>query len=129
MARIDHRRPTDAELEILQVLWERGSATVRDVFETLSERRDVGHTTVLKLMQIMTEKGILRRDEDVRPQVYSPSRPRLQTERQLVRDLADRLFAGSPGSLALQAISTKRLTQEERDRIRELLDKLEGDAS
>ena len=124
----DQKRPTDAELEILRVLW-RGPNTVRGVYETLGATRDVGYTTVLKLMQIMTEKGSLVRDETVRPQVYQAVRSEKQTQRQLMSHLLDRAFSGSPGNLVLQALSTKKTTPEERARIRALLDELEGDAS
>jgi predicted transcriptional regulator len=125
MARSDRKRPTDAELAILQVLWRRGSGTVREVFDELNEDRDTGYTTVLKLMQIMTEKGLLKRDTSVRPQVYRAVRSERQTQRQLLGDLVDRAFGGSPGSLVLQALSARQATPEEREQIRALLDELE----
>jgi len=120
------RKPTDAELAILGVIWDRGSATVREVFEDLGERQDVGYTTVLKLMQIMTDKGLLERDASVRPQVFRAVRPRKQTQRLLLRDLLDRAFSGSPGNLVLQALSLRRSSPEELREIRRLLDELEG---
>ncbi len=120
-----NRKPTDAEFNILGVIWERGSATVREVYEQLGETRDIGYTTVLKLMQIMLEKGILRRDTSVRPQVFRPARPRRQTQKLLLGDLLDRAFGGSPGSLVLQALSMKKSSPEELREIRDLLDKLE----
>jgi BlaI family transcriptional regulator, penicillinase repressor len=123
----DQRRPTAAEFTILAVIWERGSATVRQVHEELSQHQETGYTTVLKLMQIMLEKGLLRRDESVRPQVYRPAHPRKQTQRLLLRDLLDRAFSGSPGQMVLQALSIKRSSLEELRQIRELLDKLEGE--
>jgi predicted transcriptional regulator len=123
-----HRRPTDAELAILRVIWNRGPSTVREVFAELQPIRDIGYTTVLKFMQIMTDKGLLRRDESVRPQVYAPARSQRQTQRQLIGDLLDRAFSGSPGNLVLQALSAKKTTAEERKQIRELLDELEGDS-
>ena len=119
------RRPTDGELEILQVLWSRGPSSVREVCAELNERREVGYTTVLKLMQIMLEKGLVVRDEGVRPQVWSPARSRRETQRQLLGDIVDRVFSGSPGNLILQALSSRKSTAEERRRIRELLDRLE----
>ena len=124
-----NKRPTDAELEILRVLWARGSSTVREVFRVLAAKRDIGYTTALKLMQIMTEKGLLRRDEKVRPQVYQVARSEGHTQRQLLRHLLDRAFSGSPGNLVLQALSTKKTTAQERRRIRELLDELERDST
>jgi len=121
------RRPTNAELEILQVLWRRGPSSVRDVHRELQASREVGYTTVLKHMQIMREKGLISADTSVRPQIFEPARTRLHTQKQLVRDLLDRAFGGAPGRLVLQALSEKRATSEERKRIRELLDRLEGD--
>lgn len=121
-----NRKPTDAEFAILAVIWERGSATVREVYDDLSARQAIGYTTVLKLMQIMHEKGLLERDTGVRPQIYRPARPKTQTQKFLLRDLAERAFGGSPGELALRALSLKRSSPEELQQIRELLDRLEG---
>ena len=128
MSRHTHKRPTDAELEILRVIWSLGPSTVREVFDELRARRDTGYTTVLKLMQIMTDKGLLRRDASTRPQVYECVRPQDQTQRQLIGDLLDRAFSGSPGNLVLQALSAKKTTAEERRQIRALLDKLERES-
>ena len=119
-------KPTEAELEILNVLWTRGPSTVRQVHEELEEQRPVGPTTVLKLMQIMTDKGLLERDASVRPQVFRTARSAQQTQRQLVRDLADRAFGGSPSHLVLQALAGQRTTAEDRARIREMLEQLEA---
>ncbi len=119
------KKPTEAELTILEVIWSRGSATVREVYHVLNKQRKTGYTTVLKLMQIMLEKGILKRDESVRPQIYRPARPRKQTQKVLLRDLLNRAFGGSAGSLVLQALSMEQSTPEELKEIRELLDKLE----
>jgi predicted transcriptional regulator len=126
MARKKNRQPTNAELMILQVLWDRGSGTVREVFNELKASRDTGYTTVLKLMQIMTEKGLLKCDKKVRPQVYRPAQSQSKTQRQLIASLMEKAFDGSPGNLVLQALSTRKASPEERRRIRELLDKLEG---
>ena len=119
------RRPTEAEFNILGAIWERESATVREVYEDLGKRQDIGYTTVLKLMQIMTEKGLLERDTSVRPQVFWAARPRRQTQKMLLRDLLDRAFKGSPGSLVLQALAMRKTSSEELREIRALLDKLE----
>ena len=124
MKKTKNRKPTDAELAILEVIWERGSATVREVYQVLNEQRKSGYTTVLKLMQIMREKGILKRDESVRPQIYRPARPRNKTQKMLLRDLLNRAFGGSTGSLVLQALSMELSTPDELKEIRELLDKL-----
>jgi predicted transcriptional regulator len=128
MTRQENRRPTEGELGILRVLWNRGPSTVREVFRELAATRESGYTTVLKLMQIMTGKGLLRRDESVRPQVYHVTRPQRHTQKQLLADLLDRAFSGSPGNLVLQALSSKKTTPEERRQIRELLDQLERDS-
>lgn len=117
-------RPTDAELEILRVLWQNGSSTVREVQAALD--RDSGYTTVLKLLQIMTEKGLVARDERHRAHVYEPRIPREQTQRQLVGDLLERAFGGSAERLVMQALSSKKASPEELARIRKLLDELEG---
>ena len=121
------RQPTDAEVEILSVIWERGPSTVREVHEALSPVRTTGQTTVLKLMQIMVDKGLLIRDSSVRPQVYSAAEPPEQTRAEFVRQLVDRVFDGSGGSLALRALSSRRSTPEERQAIRDLLNRLEND--
>ena len=120
------RRPTDGELAILRVLWERGPGTVRKIQEGLAGSREVGYTTVLKLLQIMTEKGLVRRNETERAHVYAARVPREQTERQLVGDLLDRAFAGSASTLVMRALSSKKASSEELARIREFLDELEG---
>ena len=122
------KRPTDAELAILRVLWSGGPSTVRAVYEHLGETRGIGYTTVLKLMQIMMEKGSVERDESVRPQVYRAARSERHTQRQLMTHLLDRAFSGSPGNLVLQALSSKKTTPQEREQIRELLAKPERDA-
>ena len=121
-------RPTDAELAILNVLWERGPSTVRDVHEALAGRQATGYTTVLKLMQIMTEKGLVVRDESQRAHVYSARTSERKTQRQLLADLADRAFGGSPARLVMQALSGRKTSAEELNEIRELLDKLEGES-
>ena len=122
----DPPRPTPSELEILGVLWERGPSTVREVRQALDARRPTGYTTVLKLLQIMTEKGLVRRDERERAHRYTPRLPRERTEQQIVGDLLDRAFGGSSSRLVLRALSSRKATPEELDRIRELLDEIEG---
>jgi predicted transcriptional regulator len=120
-------RPTPAELEILRTLWEAGPSTVRDVQERLERERPTGYTTVLKLLQIMAEKGLVRRDETERAHVYAATAPEQQTQQQLVGDLLDRAFGGSASKLVVQALSGRRTSREELARIRELLDRLEGE--
>jgi BlaI family penicillinase repressor len=118
--------PTSSELEILQVIWRRGPSTVREVYRTLSAEREVGYSTVLKFMQIMTDKGTLLRDESVRPQIYRAARPQRQTQQGIVRDLVARAFGGSSAGLVMQALSDKKASADERRQIRELLDALDG---
>lgn len=120
------RKPTDAELAILRVLWDRGASTVRQVAETMD--RPVGYTTVLKLLQIMTEKGLVVRDESERTHVYEAAYTEDQTQRVLVNDLVERAFDGSAAKLVLQALASKKATPEELDEIRRLLNKPRGDA-
>jgi predicted transcriptional regulator len=119
-------RPTPAELAILRVLWGQGPSTVREVQTLLERERPTGYTTVLKLLQIMTEKGLVRRDEAARAHVYAASMPEEQTQRRLVRDLLDRAFGGSATKLVMHALSARKASPAELARIRELLDRLEG---
>jgi predicted transcriptional regulator len=118
-------RPTDAELEILRVIWDRGPSTVREVHETLGESKGTGYTTVLKLLQIMAGKGLVERDEGQRAHVYAAKLAREQTERQLVSDLLDRAFDGSATKLVMHALSTKKASAEDLSRIRQILDEYE----
>ncbi|GMU20053.1 MAG: transcriptional regulator [Phycisphaerae bacterium] len=122
-------RPTDAELAILRVLWQRGPSTVRQVHDELNRAQSTGYTTVLKFLQIMTEKGLVTRDDSSRTHVYQARRAEDQTQRQLVRDLLDRAFSGSARKLILQALSVKKASPEELAEIRSLLDQLEREQS
>jgi len=121
------RRPTESELAILRVLWEGGPRSVRDIQRVLNESRPTGYTTVLKLIQIMTGKGLVERDESQRPQIYRARYSEEQTQRQLLRDLLDRAFGGSVKELVLQALATKRSTPQELEAIEKLLDRFEGE--
>ena len=113
------RRPTDAELAILRVLWAQGPSTVREVAAEMG--RESAYTTVLKLLQIMTDKGLVRRDESARTHVYRAARSERSTQRQLVRDLADRAFGGSAARLVMQALAAKKASPEELAEIRRWL--------
>jgi predicted transcriptional regulator len=115
-------RPTDAELAILRILWEHGACTVRQVHDELSRERPSAYTTALKMLQIMTEKGLVRRDDSERTHIYQSRLTEEQTQRQLVRDLLDRAFGGSASKLVLQVLSARRATQEELGEIRKLID-------
>jgi BlaI family penicillinase repressor len=121
----DPARPTDAELEILTVLWSRGPSTVRDVHEAITQRKPTQYTTVLKLLQIMVEKRLVERNEEARAHVYRASRPREWTQRQIAGDLLERAFGGSAKSLVVGALSARRTSKEELAEIRKLLDEYE----
>jgi predicted transcriptional regulator len=118
-------KPTEAELAILRVLWERGPSTVRDVTEALHDERGTGYTTALKLLQIMTDKGLVRRNDSARSHVYEASAPAETTQRLLVGDLLDRAFGGSARQLVMQALAARRASPDELAEIRRLLDELE----
>lgn len=119
-------RPTDAELAILRVLWERGPSTVRQVFEALSVDRDLGYTTALKMLQIMHEKGLVQRDDSDRTHVFTASQTQIQTQRTLLDDLLDKAFGGSSMSLVMQALATRKASREDLAEIRKMLDQAEG---
>jgi len=118
-------RPTDAELEILTVLWSRGPSTVRDVHEAVAVRKPTQYTTVLKMLQIMAEKGLVRRNEKQRAHIYEAARPREWTQRQLAGDLLQRAFNGSAKSLMMGALSARKASKEELSELRRLLEEYE----
>lgn len=120
------QKPTDAELALLAVLWQRGPSTVREIHDLLSETKDTGYTTTLKILQKMTEKRLVRRDESQRSHIYHAAVAAEQTQRQLVRDLLRRAFGGSPANLVVQALNSERASAEDLAEIRKLLDELEG---
>jgi BlaI family transcriptional regulator, penicillinase repressor len=117
-------RPTDAELEILTVLWSIGQAKVRDVYEVIRRRRRAQYSTVLKFMQIMAEKDLVHRDESARAHVYEPSKPREWTQRQLAGDLLDRAFSGSAKALMIGALSARKASKEDLAELRKALEEL-----
>lgn len=119
------QKPTASELEILRVLWARGPSTVREVHEELSEKKDLGYTTVLKLLQIMTAKGTVRRDEGQRAHVYEACQPATETKRQLVGDVLQRVFGGSASDLMIHALEGRRTSKKELEELRRLLDEYE----
>jgi predicted transcriptional regulator len=120
------QKPTASELEILRVLWERGPSTVREVYEALREKKDLGYTTVLKLLQIMTAKGTVRRNEEQRAHVYEACQPATETKRQLVGDVLQRVFEGSASELMIHALEGRHTSKKELDELRRLLDEYEG---
>ena len=121
-------RPTKGELSILRVLWTLGPRSVREIQNALNETKPTGYTTVLKLVQIMTEKGLVERDETCRPQIYRPRFSQETTQRQILRDLIQRAFGGSVKSLVMQALATKKSSPEDLEAIEKLLDRFEGGA-
>ena len=121
MARKASGKPTEGELEILRVLWERGPCTVREVNVELNRTKKTGYTTTLKLMQIMLDKGLLRRDESTRPQIYTPTASKATTQRQLTSDLLSKVFDGSAAQLVMQALAAKKASPKEMQQIRKLL--------
>jgi BlaI family transcriptional regulator, penicillinase repressor len=122
-------RPTDAELSILRVLWRHGPGTVRETLKRFNQdnESEAGYTTVLKMLQIMADKGLVERDDSQRPQVYSARVPQEQTQRQLVNDLLDKAFGGSAKSLVMQALASREASEDELAQIERLLDRLEGE--
>lgn len=121
------QKPTASELEILHVLWSRGPSTVREVLDSLNEKKDMGYTGVLKLLQIMTAKGTVRRDESQRAHIYEAFRPAEQTKRQLATDMLQRVFEGSASQLMMHALAGHSASREEIEEIRRILDAYKGD--
>jgi predicted transcriptional regulator len=122
-------KPTSAELEILNALWRNGPSTVNEVQAVLARGDRVAYTTVLKQLQIMFEKGLVKRDDSSRPHVFRAAVAEAQVKRRVITDLLDQVFEGSAMSLVMQALSVTRATPEELQRLRELLDEMEGDQS
>lgn len=121
----DVQKPTVSELEILRVLWERGPSTVREVHEKLNEKKPTGYTTVLKLLQIMTEKNLVQRDETKRAHVYEAGMPAENTKRQLAGDVLQRVFGGSASQLMMHALAGHKASRNEIEELRRLLDEYE----
>ena len=126
MARRRNSRPTDRELTILRILWDNGPSTVREVNEAMNEDQDTGYTTTLKLMQIMTEKGLVRRDDSKFKHVYKPAMTEEKTQKLLVGDLLETAFSGSAEKLVMRALSAKKVSAKELVKIRKMLDEFEG---
>lgn len=126
MSTTKYIKPTESELEILQILWGKGLATVREVHEELSKTKDAGYTTTLKLMQIMNEKGLVKRDDSMRTHVYQAAVNKEKTQKHLLNKMIDSLFGGSPTQLVIQALGEHKGTPEELARIQALLDNLKN---
>jgi predicted transcriptional regulator len=120
------RKPTESELEILRALWAKGSATVRDIFDVLSQERQMGYTTVLKTMQIMLDKGLVSRTEEGKAHIYAAAMCEEDMQGQLLQDLSDKLFSGSPALLAMHALSMQPASDEEIQLIKALIERKRG---
>lgn len=116
-------RPTEGELELLGVLWEKGPATVRDLHQEIGARRGIGYTSVLKLLQIMTEKGLVEREESGKAHIYRAAASQQETQNQLLRDMSERLFAGSAAQMALHALALEPVSDRELEELRHLIEK------
>src|SRR3982750_2758335 len=119
-------KQTEGELEILQVLWDKGKATVREVHETILQTKEAGYTTTLKLMQIMFEKGLVKRDDSAKTHIYQPNVSREKTQKQMVGKMIDTLFGGSPTELVMQALGNHKASAVELDEIQKLIDNLKN---
>jgi len=126
MTPLKKSKPTESELEILRVLWDKGKATVREVHETLSEHKDSGYTTTLKLMQIMFEKNLVTRDESNKTHIYQANVSRENTQQQFVGKMIHSLFGGSSSQLVMQALGSNNHSKEELEEIQKLLDNLKN---
>jgi len=124
MATIKTIKPTESELEILQILWKKGNASVREVHEELLVTKEAGYTTTLKLMQIMHEKGLVKRDDSIKTHIYQPAVSKEKTQKHLVNKMIDTLFGGSSGELVMQALGNHKASAEELEEIQKMLDNL-----
>jgi len=123
-------QPTDAELQLLRVLWEHGPSPVRVIHEAISRAKETNYSTTVKMLSVMLDKGLVKRDEAVRPHIYRTVKKQETTQKGMLRDLMDRVYGGTPGRMVIQALSSRKASQEELDEIRRLLDQLqEGDGS
>jgi BlaI family penicillinase repressor len=117
-------KPTESELEILQILWKKGNASVREVHEELLQTKEAGYTTTLKLMQIMHEKGLVKRDDSIKTHIYQPAVSKEKTQKHLLNKMIDTVFGGSPGELVMQALGNHKASAEELEEIQKILDNL-----
>jgi predicted transcriptional regulator len=117
-------KPTESELEILQILWKKGNASVREVHEELLFTKEAGYTTTLKLMQIMHEKGLVKRDDSIKTHIYQAAVSKEKTQKHLLNKMIDTLFGGSPQELVMQALGNHKASAEELEEIQKILDNL-----
>ena len=127
MPRLNPSQPTEVELQILGILWDSGKATARDIHNRILESRETNYSTTVKMLSVMLEKQLVKRDDSVRPQLFTAAATQKRTQAKLLKALVQKAYDGSMGSLVLQALSSKKATKEELAEIRELLDHLEGD--
>ena len=127
MPRPEPTQPTEVELQILSVLWEHGPSTARQIHNILIESRETNYSTTVKMLSVMLDKKLVKRDESKRPQVYRPAASQKRTQTKILKDLIQKVYDGSTGSLVLQALSSQKATKQELAEIRELLNKLEGE--
>lgn len=125
MARQTSSQPTDVELQILRILWQDGPSIARHIHDSLQEFKETTYSTTVKMLSVMLDKGLLKRDDDVRPQIYRPSVPQQRTQRRMLGNLIDKVYDGSAAKLMLHALSSKKATPEEIAEIRRLLDQME----
>lgn len=126
MSAIKYIKPTESELEILQILWEKGTASVREVHEELSKNKESGYTTTLKLMQIMNEKGLVKRDDSIKTHIYQPAVSREKTQKHLLGKMINTLFGGSATELVIQALGNHKATPEELNEIQRILTEMKN---
>lgn len=126
MARPTSTQPTDVELQILRILWRDGPSIARHVHDCLLESKETSYSTTVKMLSVMLEKGLLKRDDDVRPQVYRPAVPQQKTQKRILKDVIDKVYEGSAHSLMMHVLSAKKASSEELNEIRRLIDELEG---
>ena len=127
MPRPTPSQPTEVELQILGILWDDKSATAREIHNRILETRETNYSTTVKMLSVMLEKGLVKRNDSVRPQIFTAASSQKRTQSKLLKDLVQKAYDGSMGSLVLQALSSKKATKEELAEIRELLNRLEGD--
>ena len=126
MPRLPSTQPTEVELRILRILWEHGPSTAREIHNRLAGERETNYSTTVKMLSVMLEKKLVKRDETVRPQVYRPAATQGRTQERMLKDLVRKVYDGSVGSLVMQALSSQKSSPEELAEIRRLLEKLEG---
>lgn len=126
MASIKYIKPTESELEILQILWLKGTASVREVHEELAKTKEAGYTTTLKLMQIMHEKGLVKRDDSIKTHIYQPAVSREKTQKHLLSKMINTVFGGSTTQLVIQALGNHKASPEELDELQKMIDNLKN---